>query len=139
MLFRSLTAAGLMSGEIDMSWGSLGSWIGGINGGKIRLHAVASSKRLAKFPDIPTFGEAKISGIGRVFYGMAMQSGASDAIVTRLIVETVKALADPKVAEAIAARFLEPDPRTIADFTAFLKEDRERAGMLVRRYNVPKQ
>ena len=135
----NLTAAGLMSGEIDMSWGSLGSWIGGINGGKIRLHAVASSKRLAKFPDIPTFGEAKISGIGRVFYGMAMQSGASDAIVTRLNAETVKALADPKVAEAIAARFLEPDPRTIADFTAFLKEDRERAGMLVRRYNVPKQ
>jgi tripartite-type tricarboxylate transporter receptor subunit TctC len=135
----NLTAAGLMSGEIDVSWGSLGSWIGGINGGKIRLHAVASSKRLPQFPNIPTFAEAKLSGIGRVFYGVALQAGTTDAIVARLNTEVVRALGESKVAEAIAGRFLEPDPRSIADFVVFLKEDRERAGMLVRKYNVPRQ
>ena len=71
--------------------------------------------------------------------GLSAPTKTPSDVVNRLHAETVKALADPKVAEAIAARFLEPDPRTIADFTAFLKEDRERAGMLVRRYNVPKQ
>lgn len=135
----NLTAAALMSGEIDLSWGSLGSWIGGINGGKIKLHAVASSKRLTQFPNIPTFAEARLSGIGRVFYGVAMQAGTAEAIVSRLNAEVVRALGEPKVAEAIAGRFLEPDPKSIADFTAFLKEDRERAGMLVRKYNVPRQ
>lgn len=135
----NLTAAGLMSGEIDLSWGSLGSWIGGINGGKIKLHAVASSKRLAQFPNIPTFAEVKLSGIGRVFYGIAMQAGTPDTIVSRLNAEVVKALAETKVVEAIAGRFLEPDPRSITDFAAFLKEDRERAGTLVRKYNVPRQ
>ncbi|MFM9970744.1 MAG: Bug family tripartite tricarboxylate transporter substrate binding protein [Burkholderiales bacterium] len=135
----NLTAAGLMSGEIDLSWGSMGSWIGGINAGKIRLHAVASSRRLAQFPAIPTFDEIKLSGIGRVFYGLAMQSGVSDAIIARMNTEVVKALAEPKVVEAIVNRFLEPDPQSVADFTVFLKQERERAGQLVKKYNVPRQ
>lgn len=135
----NLTAAGLMSGEIDLSWGSMGSWIGGINSGKILLHAVASSKRLAQFPNVPTFAEVKLAGIGRVFYGIAMQSGVPDTIIARINAEVVRALADPKVVEAIANRFLEPDPMSVAEFTVFLREERERAAMLIKKYNVPKQ
>lgn len=135
----NLTAAGLMSGEIDLSWGSLGSWIGGINGGKIKLMAVSSSKRLAQFPSVPTFAETGITGIGRVFFGLAMPAGTPDAIVSRLNAETVKALGEPKVQEQIAARYLEPDPTSIAEFAKFLREDRDRAGQLTRRFNVPKQ
>ena len=135
----NLTAMGLMSGEIDISWGSLGSWIAGINSGKVRVHAVAASKRLAQFPDVPTFAEANLTGIGRVFFGIAMPAGTPDAIVNRFNGEVVKALAEPKVIEAIGNRYLEPDPTSIPQFIAFLKQDRERAGVLIRKYKVPKQ
>jgi len=135
----NLTAMGLMSGEIDITWGSLGSWIAGINAGKVRVHAVAASKRLAQFPDVPTFAEANLTGIGRVFFGLAMPAGTSDAIVSRFNAEVVKALAEPKVIEAIGNRYLEADPTSIPQFIAFLKQDRERAGVLIRKYNVPKQ
>jgi tripartite-type tricarboxylate transporter receptor subunit TctC len=135
----NVTAAGLMSGEIDMSWGSMGSWIGGINAGKIKVFAVAASKRLPQFPNVPTFAEVNLTGIGRVFYGMTTPAGVPDTIIQRLNAEVVKALAEPKVVEAIANRFLEPDPMSIAEFAAFLREDRTRAGMLVKKYNVPKQ
>jgi len=135
----NLTAAALMTGEVDMSWGSMGSWMGGISSGKIRLHAVASSKRLPQFPNVPTFAEAGVSGLGRVFYGIALPAAVADSIAVRFNAEVVKALSEPKLVEAITSRFLEPDPTTIADFAAFLKVDRERAGMLVKKYNVPVQ
>ncbi len=135
----NLTATGLMTGEIDLSWGSLGSWIAGINGGKIKLVAASASKRLPQFPNVPLFSEVGLTGIGRVFFGMAMPAGTPDAIVNRMNAEVVKVLQDPKVAEGVATRFLEASPMSVSEFTAFLKEDRERAGVLVRKYNVPKQ
>jgi tripartite-type tricarboxylate transporter receptor subunit TctC len=135
----NLTAAGLMSGEIDLSWGSIGSWIAGINAGKVRLFAVSASRRMAQFPDVPTFAEVNLVGIGRVFEGLAMPAGTPDAIINRLNAEITKALAEPKLIEAFAGRYLEADPTTVAEFTAYLKQDRERAGMLIRKYNVPRQ
>lgn len=133
----NVTAVGLMSGEIDMSKGSLGSWIAGINGGKIRLLAVGASKRLAKFPDVPTFVEAGLPDAGRVFMGLVMPAGTPDAIINRLNAEIAKALADTKVREAIANRYMEPDPMAVAEFAAFLKHDRQLNGELIRKFHVP--
>jgi len=135
----NVTAVGLMSGEIDMSKGSLGSWIAGINGGKIRLLAVGASKRLAKFPDVPTFAEAGLPEAGRVFMGLVMPAGTPDAIINRLNAEIAKALAEPKVREAIANRYMEPDPMAVAEFAAFLKHDRQLNGELIRKFHVPHQ
>jgi len=135
----NVTAVGLMSGEIDMSKGSLGSWIAGINGGKIRLLAVGASKRLAKFPDVPTFAEAGLPDAGRVFMGLVMPAGTPDAIINRLNAEIAKALADSRVREAIANRYMEPNPMTVAEFAAFLKHDRQLNGELVRKFHVPHQ
>lgn len=133
----NVTSVGLMAGEIDMSKGSLGSWIAGINGGKIRLLAVGASKRLARFPDVPTFAEAGLPDAGRVFMGLVMPAGTPDAIVNRLNAEIAKALADPKVREAIANRYMEPDPMPVAEFAAFLRKDRELNGVLIRKFHVP--
>ncbi len=120
-----------------MSKGSLGSWIGGINAGKIRLLALGASKRLAQFPEVPTFEQAGLPDAGRVFMGLVMPAGTPDAIVNRLNAEIAKALTDSKVREAIANRYLEPDPMTVAQFSAFLKKDRELNGILIRKFHVP--
>ena len=135
----NMTAMGLMSGEIDLSKGSLGSWMSGINGGKIRVVALGASRRLAQFPDVPTFVEAGLPEAGRVFMGMVMPAGTPDAIVNRLNAEVAKALAETKVRETIASRYLEPNPMTVKEFAAFLKHDREENGQLIRKYNVPRQ
>jgi tripartite-type tricarboxylate transporter receptor subunit TctC len=135
----NVTAAALMSGEIDMSKGSLGSWIGGINGGKIRLLAVSTAKRMPQFPDVPTFPEVALTSVGGVFFGLALPAGVPDAVVTRLNGEVNRALADPKVLAAIASRYLEARTMTVAEFTDFLRRDREETGVLIRKYNVPKQ
>ncbi len=135
----NVTALGLMSGEIDMSKGSLGSWIAGINGGKIRLLALGASKRLTQFPDVPTFAEAGLPDAGRVFMGLVMPAGTPDVIVKRLNTEIAKALSEPKVREAIANRYLEPDPMSVEEFAAFLKKDRELNGVLIRKFHVPQK
>jgi tripartite-type tricarboxylate transporter receptor subunit TctC len=133
----NVTAIGLMSGEIDLSKGSLGSYIAGINGGKVRLLAVGAKNRVSRFSEVPTFAEAGLPAHGLVFMGLVMPAGTPDAIINRLNAEAVKALGDGKVLEALASRFMEPDPMSVAEFAAFLKKDRELNGELIRRYHVP--
>ena len=135
----NVTALGLMSGEIDMSKGSLGSFIAGINGGKVRLLAVGAKNRVGRFPEVPTFAEAGLPAHGLVFMGLVMPAGTPDAIINRLNAEAVKALGDAKVLEALASRFMEADPMSVAEFAAFLKKDRELNGELIRKYHVPTQ
>jgi tripartite-type tricarboxylate transporter receptor subunit TctC len=128
-----------MSGEIDLSKGSLGSWMPGIKGGKIRILAVGTEKRMPQFPDVPTFAEVALTNAGGVFFGLAMPAGTPDAVITRLNTEVNRALGDEKVLAAIASRYLKTQPMSVAQFTAFLKEDREQTGVFIRRYKVPRR
>ncbi len=51
------TAVGVMTGEVQMAFGTALSAGGGIAGGQLRAIAVTSEKRLALFPDVPTARE----------------------------------------------------------------------------------
>ena len=64
-------------------------------GGKVRPLAVASKKRLAALPDVPTFEEAGFPDFEVFFWqGIAVPAGTPRDIVSRLSTELVKALQD---------------------------------------------
>ncbi|MBV8744010.1 MAG: hypothetical protein JO134_03085 [Xanthobacteraceae bacterium] len=45
----------------------------------------------------------------------------------------------PAVVDFLERQFLEPAPSTPEQFATFTKDDRNRAGEIVTRFNVPKQ
>jgi tripartite-type tricarboxylate transporter receptor subunit TctC len=130
----------LAAGEIHLTLGSLGSVVPLAQGGKTKLLAVESSKRFAQLPEVPTFAEAGFEAWpGRPFWGVAVPAGTPAGIVSRLNAELVQLSREPKFMQVLEKQYLELAVGTPEEFAAFLKMDRERIGVLVRQFNIPRQ
>jgi tripartite-type tricarboxylate transporter receptor subunit TctC len=136
----NLVINALVAGEIDV--GKIGAYnaIGPIKAGKVKLLAIAGTKRSPVVPEVPTFAEAGVSDPGaRAFWGILGPGGLPDAIVRRLNNEFVQLFKEPKFAAFVDALIVEVATGTPEEFAAFLRRDREEAGARVRKYNLPKQ
>jgi tripartite-type tricarboxylate transporter receptor subunit TctC len=84
--------------------------------------AVASEKRIALMPEVPTFTEAGLPGFeASVWWGMVAPAATPKEVLTRLSAEMLKALADPGVREKLNNVGATVEPQDAAEFGRFLK------------------
>ncbi|OIQ91401.1 tripartite tricarboxylate transporter family receptor [mine drainage metagenome] len=95
-----------------------------LNGHQLRALAVASDKRLALLPDVPTAAQAGLPGYeASVWWGFVAPAKTPKAIVDRLNAEIVKALNDPKTREKLVKMGVVVEPSTSEQFGVFLKSE----------------
>ena len=87
---------------------------------------------------MPTLSEAGYKGFPfRAWYGVFVPRGTPAPIVARLNADFGGVLADPEVRDKVlVARGLEPLPMSPGQFAQYLKEDRVRAGELVKQSGI---
>jgi tripartite-type tricarboxylate transporter receptor subunit TctC len=104
-----------------------------IAAGKLRALAVTGPARFPALPDVPTVGEAGFPDlIIQDWFGILVKAGTPDAVVARLNETMNKALAKPRVREAIAKMAAEPAGGTPAEFGTFLKSEMVHWGKVVK-------
>lgn len=75
----------LMGGQVDSSFATLGSVLPQVQSGKLTALAVASPRRSALLPKVPTFEEAGVKGYSAdAWYGLLAPAGTPPAIVAAL-------------------------------------------------------
>ena len=84
-----------LSGEVDLLMDGVAPQLPHIRAGKLKPLAVSGLQRLGVLPDVPTFGELGIAGIGTVWLGFVAPRGTPAAIVTRLNQELRRAVDSP--------------------------------------------
>jgi tripartite-type tricarboxylate transporter receptor subunit TctC len=85
-----------LAGQVTADFDNLPSSMPHILGGKLRALAVASPKRLASLPDVPTFAEEGLVEVNnQAWYGIVAPANTSPAIVKRVHDAAMKALQDP--------------------------------------------
>lgn len=94
----------LLSGESHVSVYSLANTAQLIQAGKLKALAVTSDKRVAEFPNVPTFDELGIKLPLRTWFGFHLQSGTPREIVTRYNGEIRKAMADQAFKDSVMKR-----------------------------------
>ena len=67
-----------------------------------------------------------------------MPAATPDGVVRRLNAEIVKLFAEPAYEELFNSRLLQPATSSPEEFGVFLRRDRERAGDVAKRFNLPK-
>jgi tripartite-type tricarboxylate transporter receptor subunit TctC len=122
-----------MGDRIQMAWVPLVSSVGPIRDGKVQALAVSTPKRSPTLAQVPTIAEAGYPGGEFNFWvGMLAPGKTPRNVVARLNAEVAKALQTPEVQGRIAKLGAEPMPMSPEQFDAFIKEQYEDLGKIMR-------
>lgn len=106
-------------------------------GGKLKAIGVASAQRIASLPNVPTLTEQGLNGYeAYAWQGLTAPAGATDATVARYAKALQEALASPGVKARYEALGVEGLPGTPEQMAAYVKQERERWGRLIRANNI---
>ncbi len=127
----------LVAGQVQLSFDTMPSVIGQIKAGRIKALAVASAKRNAQLPDVPTMAEAGLKGVEMsAWYGIYMPSSTPKAVQERVYTEVAKVIAMPETQTRLGAIGADLTPMTQAQFAAFHASENTRYRELITKKNI---
>jgi tripartite-type tricarboxylate transporter receptor subunit TctC len=95
-----------------------------VDGGQIRMLAVASAKRLKIAPDVPTLTEQGIKGMEvPLWYGLWAPAGTAPEIVARYNAMANEAMRTPDNLDKFAKQGIDPVGGTAEEFRVFVADD----------------
>jgi tripartite-type tricarboxylate transporter receptor subunit TctC len=126
----------LLGGQIDFYFDP-GISFPHVRAGRLKMHAVASRKRSALFPDVPTLFEAGIKGVAAdTMFGLWAPSSAPSDIVSRLNREVNKSLVLANVKQRFKDVGGEAQPMSPSDFKTKIAIETALFGSVIRARNI---
>ena len=130
-------ATDVAGGQVEALWSVLPAALPFIQGGRLRVLAVASEKRTALLPAIPTMGEAGWpSVVGTAWNGVVAPAGTPKTIVDTLAAEIGRSLHAADVKERFAASGMEAIGGTPDEFGAFLRAETAKWARVIKAANI---
>ncbi|KLN58219.1 Bug family tripartite tricarboxylate transporter substrate binding protein [Variovorax paradoxus] len=127
----------VVGGQVTMMFGSLSAVLPFVKSGKLRAIGLASLKRSAAMPELPTVAEQGLPGFEAIsWYALMAPAGTPTAIVERLNAETARVLAKPEMKEKFAGLGLEPGTGTPQDIAANIQSESARWSAVIRKRNI---
>jgi len=116
----------LVAGDIDCMFDNLGVSLQLVKAGKLKLLAVASPKRMASLPDVPTIAETLPGFDSVTWYAVVAPAGTPAAIVDKVNAGINEALQDPDIQKRLADLSAESVGGTPQAADGYLKKEAER-------------
>ena len=123
----------LIGGQISMMVGSISTLYPHAQAKKLRLLAVASNKRSATVPEVPTFAESGLPGYQVNGWNCVVAPrGAPPSVIKRLNAAVVAGFSQPDVAERLKAQSIDAATGTPDQLAAYIKTEFVRYSGLVK-------
>jgi tripartite-type tricarboxylate transporter receptor subunit TctC len=131
-------AADVAAGQVDVLFDTLATASPLMKGGKLRVLAVTSEKRLAQFPDIPTVVELGMPRmVNTGWYGLFAPKATPRAILDSVAADVSVIMGSQAYEDAVAAIGYIPERRnTPAAFQGFVKAESSRWGSFIRQAGI---
>jgi tripartite-type tricarboxylate transporter receptor subunit TctC len=127
----------LLGGQVTMMFAQMSSALPYIKSGKLRAIGVASLKRSAVLPDVPTIAEQGVPGFEAVsWYALMVPAGTPREIVDKLNTETARLLAKPELKERLAALGMDAGGGKPQDLAAAIQRETVRWSDVIRKRNI---
>jgi len=124
---------GVMSGEVDFSFGSSNALIEPAKNGKVRAIGVTGATRLKQLPEVPTIAESGLPGYLAIgWYGFYGPANMAPDLAKRIHAEASRALNSPDVKERLERTGNEVVVSTPEDFAVFLRAEIAKWGKVVK-------
>jgi tripartite-type tricarboxylate transporter receptor subunit TctC len=123
----------LLAGQVQMVVLDASALLPHIRSGNIKALAATSKTRAALLPDVPTTAEIGLPTVlSDNWYGLAAPAGVPKAILDRIHAAAVAVLDTQEAAEPMMAQGALIRPMTPAEFTDFVRLEREKWGPVVK-------
>jgi tripartite-type tricarboxylate transporter receptor subunit TctC len=122
----------LLSGQVQVVFGTISTCIQYIRGGMLRALAVTTATRSDVLPDVPVLGEFVPGYEASQWYGVGAPKDTPAEVIDRLNKEIDAVAADPNVNSRLAGVGVHPMPMTSAAFAKFIADETEKWGKVIR-------
>ena len=122
----------LLSGQVQVYFGSTASSVEHIRAGRLRALAVTTAERSPALPEVPAMGEFIPGYEASAFYGLAAPRGTPTEVIDRLNGEVKAGLADAALAARLADIGIVPAAMTPAEFGRLIAEETAKWAEVVR-------
>jgi tripartite-type tricarboxylate transporter receptor subunit TctC len=130
----------VMSGNSQIVIGTVVQALPHIKSGKLRALGVATKKRNAALPEVPTIDESGLPGYeASNWWGLMFPAGTSRTIVERVDKELTAILQLPEVSKRFAADGAEPDHMSGAEFAKYIAAETAKWTRVVKQAGIKPQ
>ena len=128
--------ADLLSGQVEMMCDNLGVSLPHVRSGRLKALAVASAKRVSTLPEVPTLAETLPGFEAVAWFGIVGPPKTPAAIAEKIAYSVREVLNSPDVQRRLAELSAEPMGLSPAETAAFMKQETERWGAVIRSAGV---
>jgi tripartite-type tricarboxylate transporter receptor subunit TctC len=128
--------ADLLAGQVDMMFDNLGVSLPHVKSGKLRALAVASTRRFRSLPDVPALAETLPGFESVAWFGIVGPPKTPGAIAEKVAAGVAEALRNPEVLRRLSDLSADPLGMSPAETAAFMKQETERWGAVIRSAGV---
>jgi len=127
----------LLGGTVTMMFAQSSAALPQVKAGKLRALGIASQKRNAAAPEIPTIAEQNLRGFEAVsWYALMAPAGTPPEIVTKLQREISRIVQLPEIRDKLAGLGAEPVGNTPTELAAMIKSESARYAALVQKAGI---
>jgi tripartite-type tricarboxylate transporter receptor subunit TctC len=126
----------LVGGSVDVMFDNLGFSLPLVQGGKLKLIAVATPKRLASMPNLPTVAEALPGFESAAWFAIVAPPKTPAAIIAKINADVNEALRDPEIRkrlEGLSAEVVGGTPQATA---SYMRDEVERWNNIIKSAGV---
>ena len=129
---------GLLANEVQIMFVTFSSAVTFAKQGRVRMLGVISPQRNPAYPEVPTMREQGLDMVVGSWQGIFLPKGTPQPIVNKMFKASNETMKDPRVVKRLGdAGITIVTSKSPADFIAFLKQETERFGKVIRDANIP--
>ncbi len=137
--YRSSAGAAndLVAGVVETGFAGVPNALAQVPAGRLKALAVTTSKRVPQLPDVPTMQEAGLPQYeASVWLALLAPPNTPREIVNKLNAELAKVMAQPDTVKALQDAGVEPSLSTPEALQAYMTQEMERWGKVVKSANI---
>jgi tripartite-type tricarboxylate transporter receptor subunit TctC len=134
--YRGAYLPDLLSGQVQIVFGTITTCIQYIRSGMLRALAVTTATRSDVLPDIPTLAEFVPGYEASYWYGLGAPKDTPAEVIDKLNREINAVAVDPLIKARLASLGVDPALMTSAEFGKFIADQTEKWGKVIRAANL---
>jgi tripartite-type tricarboxylate transporter receptor subunit TctC len=126
----------LVAGSVDLMFDNLGVSLSLVKGGQLKLLGVATGKRMAALPDVPTIADTLPGFESAAWFAIVAPPKTPPAVVDKINADVNEALRQGDILARLAQLSAEPIGGTPQATAAYMREEVERWRKVIKAANV---